>query len=435
MCRSLSRLSRRRLPLLLLWIGLAVAQTPGQDAFLEGIAAYRSGDYDAALDAFQAARAAGHQDPNLQFNLGLTHFQLGHWQAARDCFETLAARPDYATVATYHLGLLAARAGRMAEAVDHLQTTERLATHPAIRARARAALQRLQPDTDTSAPRQYYLYLGGGHDGNPSLISDSVDPDGVTEGRHYVDAFGMVQWPLGSQQDLRGSLFARNYPGSDRYDQLGAQVTLRWHDADGPWQGHQALGLETTQLDHRFMQYLLHIEGVRGRQLGLQRLNLRAQLSGISATGDFQLLSGWRLRTGLQVSRPLGSARGELDLSLAFNERRDLWLGPQFFSQSPVRGEVRFGLAHGTPQALSLQWTLRYRHSHYRHPNRQFDTGGLLLTERRQDDLLSAGLQLRRQLKPSVNLLADYRYDDNASTVPMFDYARSTLSVGIEWQP
>ncbi|ULQ45360.1 outer membrane beta-barrel protein [Flagellatimonas centrodinii] len=435
MYRPLPRLSRRWLPLLGLWIGLAAAQTPGQASFLQGIEAYRSGDYGAALDAFRTAVAAGHQDPNLQFNLGLTHFQLGQWQAAQACFETLAARPAYAAVARYHLALLAARAGHTAAAVDHLQATERLANHPAIRARARAALQRLRSDGDAPAARQYYLYLGSGHDGNPSLISDSVDPDGVTEGRHYAEAFGVVQWPLGKERDLRSSLFARNYPGSDRNDQLGAQVTLRWHDGNGRWQGHQALGLETTQLDHRFMQYLLHVEGVRGRQLGAQRLDLRAQVSGISATGAFQLLSGWRLRTGLQLSRPLGSARGELDLSVAFNERRDLWLGPQFFSQSPVRGEVRFGLAHGTPRALFLQWTLRYRHSHYRHQNRQFDTDGLLQTERRQDDLLSTGLRLRRQLKPSVSLLADYRYDDNASTVPLFDYARSTVSVGIEWQP
>ncbi len=433
------RLRWRTATLVSLWLLLslpAAAQPPlGHAAFLEGLSAYRSQDFVAARDAFQQAYDAGHPDPNVLFNLGLSHFRLGDWSAARVCFERLRAHPRYAAVALYQLALLEARATRQAEALTLLAQAESLAQHPAVRDRIRAARQRLAPELDGGRRALRSLYLGGGYDGNPSLIRDSADLPRLTEGRHYLELQAVAQWNPADRQAIDATLYAREYPGGDRYDHLGALVAWRRSAAPGTWDRSMALALELTQLDNEVLQQLAHVEGHARRLTGATQWDLRAQFSGIRATGAFELLSGWRLRTGAQVSRRFGTARALLDLGLSFNERRDLAVDDAFFSQSPVRGKLQLGVAHGDPGRLALHWHLQYRHSYFRHENRSRDLEGNLVVARRRDDLLSAGLLLRRQLAPSLSVVMEARYDDNTSTQALFDYHRPVVSAGLEWLP
>ncbi len=57
--------------------GAAVEGSAGARTFLEGVAAYREGDYGAAAAAFERLAASGIRNPRLYYNLGNAHLKNG----------------------------------------------------------------------------------------------------------------------------------------------------------------------------------------------------------------------------------------------------------------------------------------------------------------------------------------------------------------------
>ena len=420
----------------LLWAAANAAASPppvdADTAFREGLAAYRAGDFPAARNAFERAQIAGHPDPNVLFNLGLSHWQLEAWAAARDCFQRLRTVPSHAAAALYHLALLAARAGQRDLALHHLAAAERASTHPGIRERIRQARSRIAPEHARDASTLSYLYLGGGHDGNPALVRDNDDLPRLTEDRQYVEALVVGRWQPAPRDTLQGTLFSRGYAGGERYDQLGAQLQWRHREAEGP--DTTALSVELNQVDRNIRQQLIHLERWTQHAQGTTRWTLRAQLSGIHASGDFALLSGWRLRGAAQAERPLAGGVGFAEWRLAFNERRDLRREDAFFSQSPIRAGLQLGYHKRLTSRLSLDIRGGLRHSYFRHENRIPSDQGLRIA-RRRDTLYSLQLQARQRLGTRLFLITELGYDDNHSGQRLFDYQRPRLSVGMEWQP
>ena len=81
----------------------------GQDAsalFAAGERAFAAGDYAAALQSFEAARAAGSTGPSSFYNIGVCQYRLGDFEAAEATFATLAAEfPALRELAEYNRGL------------------------------------------------------------------------------------------------------------------------------------------------------------------------------------------------------------------------------------------------------------------------------------------------------------------------------------------
>jgi hypothetical protein len=412
--------------------------TPGHDAFMLGIAAFREARYEDALAAFTAARAAGHEDPNLSFNLGLTLYRLEAFDDARAVFESLRASPRYTAVAEYQLGLIAAREDRIEDAVAHFHKAEWASEQAPLRELARVARHRLQPDAVRRRPL-LYLYAGGGYDGNPALLNENFDPLRDADGRGFYGLQGLVQWPLkagpGRESDFQGGAYLQEYMGLDRFDQTGLQARLRWHQQGRQWRNTQALAAEATWLDGEWLQSIAHLEVAAIRQDNGTAMQLHAQFSAIRASSAFAALDGWRVRSGARWSRSKAGLLWRADYELEYNDRHNLRVDEQFFSQSPLRNQLRLELLHGSANQLALEWQLRYRHSRYIGTNRLVTPDGQVGSERRQDQLLSVGVQARHALGRRLGLLAEYRYDANRSRLEVFDYNRHLLSLGLEWQP
>ena len=73
-------------------------------------------DFATALDAFEAAAAAGMSGPAVHFNIGVCAYRLGRWSRAASAFREVARTPEMAPLAHYNLGLVALGDGKRDEA-------------------------------------------------------------------------------------------------------------------------------------------------------------------------------------------------------------------------------------------------------------------------------------------------------------------------------
>ncbi|MBC8422887.1 VWA domain-containing protein [bacterium] len=117
---------------LALWLAVAampsatasVLEPPGAGAVARGIESYRSGDYEAALDAFLEARALDPDDPRLALAVGEAMSRLErHEEAAREFSRALALTddPELRAEALYNAGTDALAAGDPALAAEQLR--------------------------------------------------------------------------------------------------------------------------------------------------------------------------------------------------------------------------------------------------------------------------------------------------------------------------
>lgn len=417
-------------------VAAALAATAGvcaDDAaarFDAGVAAYRDGDTAAALSAFEQARAAGLDTPQLHFNLGLSYYRLARYAEARAAFEQLARFPEYLYVADYHLGLVAARAGQRDRAEMLLRSVEQDAPEAALRDRARIARARLDEAPGASG----YLLALIGHDSNPALVDESLDSAGG--GTRSTELFAAADLPLSRRGDVRlaGGAWRRDHDERPELDQRVLFAELSRERADGPRRRRLSFGVTDSALDGEDFSRTLAAQ-VEGRPAtGRAGVTLRGQLARVDAADAYAHLEGWRLRGEAERATTLGRGRLRTGMQLEFNEREDLQAGAEFFSHSPLRARLSLAWDRPLEGAWSLLGSLRLRHSHFREPNVFLD-GGSLREQRRTEDLLQAGLRARRRLGDSAGWLLEYQYSRNGASIEEFEYDRHLLLTGLEWLP
>lgn len=156
-------------PALALALGLGVLAAPGSASaqLLEpeaaapaerGRQAYRAGDWAAALQEFETARALRPDDARLSLAVGESLFRLGrHEDAAREFARARQLTDDPALLAEslYNAGTTALARGRTDEAVEHLRESLRLdPRQPDARQNLEVALRRQQQQQQQQQQRQ-----------------------------------------------------------------------------------------------------------------------------------------------------------------------------------------------------------------------------------------------------------------------------------------
>jgi tetratricopeptide (TPR) repeat protein len=408
------------------------AAEPGRAEFDAGVAAYRARDVAGALASFERARAAGYASPQLGFNLGLCYYRLRRYAEARAQFEALRAEPAFAAVADFHLGLIAAREGDRARAESLWRSLEN-GPDAALAQRAGVALGRL--DHGRAEPvRSGYLLLAAGYDSNPALLDESLQPPDGGESAEF-DVLAAFNWPLsGSARRftaLRGGAYLKDYAEDLGQDQHGAFAGLSREFDDGARRLSYALDWSTSTYDG---EPLLDVTTLSVQRAPSKGPGWRAgvQASHIRAPATYAPLEGWRARVNLARVMRTGRALTRLGYEFEYNDREDFLLGADFVSHSPLRHRVELLVDHPLGARTTVRWSLRHRDSRNRDPD---TSGGGLVSERHEEQLSQAGVQLRRRLGPATFALAEVQYSRNTATPDTYEYDRATALLGLEWTP
>lgn len=134
-----------------------------QAAFDRANAAFRSGDYEAALADYNEALAGGKDSPRLFYNMGLAHYRLGQYSQAQWAFMEAQKDDRMAALAQYQLGVLAKREGDKRSAERWFKRSLNNADSPKLRLLSVRALEKI----GAAQPRFESAFAAGlGHDSN-----------------------------------------------------------------------------------------------------------------------------------------------------------------------------------------------------------------------------------------------------------------------------
>ncbi|TMH92947.1 MAG: tetratricopeptide repeat protein [Betaproteobacteria bacterium] len=412
------------------------AGADGSLAAERGIAAFRAGDYAAALQSFLDARAAGLDTPGLRYNLGATYYRLQRYPEAEREFQALVPDPKWAAVARYNLGLTAQRAGRAQQAMEYFEQA-RTTTDPNLRALAATAFERLRgapPSPQTSA----VISLAGGYDSNVTLSPDASTVAVSHQGDRFVEALTAASHLLAGNTErgwvTHGSLVLRKYADLHQFDVAGSRAGLSYERDSGRVQTGVGAYFDTAYIDGDRLEQVASVDAQASSRLDTgAEFRGRYEFRRIAGGGGFEYLDGRQQRLSADAGFTLASAFLRAGYQLELNHRRDLQQGSEFFSASPTRQSLFASVALRNLAGWQADARGEYRVSRYGDPN-LIDEGPPLgiLEVTRKDRRYGFALRANRRLTAPWGVFIDYSYYRNDSNLDTYDYSRQQLMAGIE---
>lgn len=422
---------RDRFPRAAAWMAVALfllasplaAQSPEQ-SFERGVAAARAGDYDRAIEHFEAARAAGLDTGALHFNLGVSYYRSGRAQAAETAFRRAVDSGTMVAPALYQLGRIAREQGDVARARDHFRRAANAARTEALRSRARNALAALT----VRPPDSIYLSFGGGHDTNLALTP--AEASGVSEDSdQFLELVLLGREPIDDRTYLRGSVYLQEFLDRDDFSLLSLHGGIgRVGLVGGAWRSdlwvdgrHRAFGGDA------FDNSLLGGAELR-RPLGAEwSLELAYRLEGVDGASGFGFLDGIDNRLAATLDRR-GRDGARLTVWLESSDREDRETADDFFSFS----WTGFGIDASHGLRLDARNRLDFRADWSR---REYDGTEVRDTEflgTREDDLYGIEVGFDRRLDRDWTGRLSLRLEERDSNLPEFDYDREVLRLAVD---
>jgi tetratricopeptide (TPR) repeat protein len=370
-------------------------------------------DFATALDAFEAAAAAGMTGPAVQFNIGVCAYRLGRWSRAASAFREAARTPEMAPLAHYNLGLVALGDGKRDEAARWFAQAERETPDEGLRSLATRQLAQLPPPP----PDRNWVAFGSvaaGYDDNVALVS-SGDVLGVSG---TDDAFGELQiaaaGPLVGPWRFNGGIVLLDYQDLDSFDQLTANAGARYRLPLGDWTGEAALQLSYSTLDTDGFESKRMLLLQASRALSEEwRLRARYRYSDIDGLDGFQGLDGSRHELGIRGVWHRDSWDVSLEYKYDTSDYADESLS---FSRNQLSVDVQRDL----DEYWNVQAGLSYDDSRY-----DLASNG---NEQRFELTLAAS----RNINDRWRVVVRYAYADNSADLPEFNYQRNLFSAGVE---
>ena len=412
------------------------AETP--PLFQTGVAAFEQGRYTQALKYFTRAKARGLNTPQLYYNLGSTYYKLGRYPAAADAFARLLDQPAWRHLALYNLGMAAEAGGDRQAAFDYYAEARQAAGQSKIRQLAALKLEKLQLDGPWPTLRSAYALVSAaaGYDDN-AVLSPDEDLDAVSrEGDVFTEIYAIGGAYLAGDEDdgisLDAAAFTRLYAEETDYSFSSFSAGISRDKLRAPWHTRIGLAAGAELVENELFAATPSFEITLKRSFKHYRLKLKNALSWISGHGDYDYLTGVENRFTAELLRRLRDARIYLGYRFEYNDREDMETEAEFFSYSPLRNEIYARCYY----SLTPEWTFmaygRYRNSIYPDANRQINTSGSIIRDRREDDRLSISFRLRYRLSASLDGFAEYSHINNDSNFSRYSYDSSLLMLGLQ---
>lgn len=401
--------------MLLALLGPVAARAASVEAarhFETGKQAFAAQDYAAALDAFEAAAAAGMSGPVVHFNIGVCAYRVGQFSRAAAAFHETAQAPGMAGLAHYNLGLVALAQSKPQEAARWFSLAQRETDDERLRSLAAEQLARMP----RSAERNWLVYgsLGAGYDDNVALVSGG-DVLGVSDTHDTFTEMQLAFYaPLSGPWRFDAGLVWLDYQDLDSFDQMTVSAGARYRVPLANWRGEAGLQLEYSTLGS---------EGFENKQLLILqatrpltdewRLRVRYRFSNIDGLDGFGGLDGTRHDLGVRGAWHRGSW--------------DVAVGYRFDSTDYQEESLSYDRHQVTADAtyeLGANWTFTAGLAHDRTSYDVTENG----TEKRTEVVLAASRAFGTQWRAVVR----YAYADNQADQPEFDYGRNRISAGVE---
>lgn len=420
-------------------LGMGISATVLADAsssYKQGIAAFKTGQFETALNRFEEAEKQGMQAATLHYNLGSTYYRLNRFADSARHFNKIRDDGKWGALAEYNLGLIAERQNDDLLALQHYRQAYRKADTERVTALSEAKIQALSGEVKaTPSTWSTYISAARGYDDNPALTGIE-DTSADESSDSFIEALGVVSGYLtGDRREgtrLSGGFYSRTYDDAHQFNVAGLYAGAFRDQQVGDW--HRALGLS---LDNYWLDGSQYTTGIglsarAQRSLSIGSLDLHNQLNYIKGDGAFEYLDG--IRNRLTVSWIGGSTeqRWKIGYTNEYNNRDDFDSAPVFQSYSPVRHSIFGQLTSKFTQRFSTTTRLEYRNSRYQDDDVVLDENNDAISSRRDEDRLEGSFMARYELNRTFGAFAEYRYTDNDSNLTRYVYESNQFMVGID---
>lgn len=381
--------------------------------FQSGSSAFQAQDYAKALEAFEAALAAGLSGPAVHFNIGVAAFRLGNYARAQAAFDQVARTPAMAALAHYNLGLVALRRGNSDEAIDSFTRAERQTSDERLRSLASAQLTELLAQPSGRGWVGYGAF-GAGYDDNVALINNSEVLGISGKEDTFAELQLAISAPLARPWRLDGGLSFVDYQELDSFDQLSVYGGGHYRVAVGDWMNQVGLQLAYTTLDG---------EGFENRRtLALQtssdlssdwQLRARYRFNDIDGLNEFSGVSGHRH----DASARLTWAREPWDLGVEYQVDISDYDDAEL---SATRHQLGVDLQRPLFGGWIVMLEATRRHSRYDDASNG------------SEDRTQFALGVAKPLTAQWRLVIRFAHTDNDADRAEYDYGASRISAGVE---
>ncbi|MCW8194794.1 tetratricopeptide repeat protein [Proteobacteria bacterium 005FR1] len=428
---------------LLLTLLLAPLSAAAQSSFEEGTAAFRSGEYSRALEAFLEARREGNSSPTLTYNTGLTYLKLGRYEQAAETFARLLIDSEWRELARFNLALVAEKRGEIASARAAYQQLAVESQSEKLRRVVDARLARLSPqqlDESPPAPIDRFdaiLHLATGNDDNAFSLQDDIQLNSSDAEDSFNEYFAWAQYYLrGSAADgwrAHGFLYSRQYQEFESLDIDARSVGLSRHKQYETWHSEVGLANIATDLDGDELttqnKLLLRLQ----RPVGNSWFNLAYTPSNHSGGEFFEHLDGWQHVVEAKWRFPGEALSFDLGYRFESNNRDDLLTDNEFFSYSPTRHSVGVGIDWRVSSSWELSLAADFRSSTYDGINRLIDTDGVEKQAQREADQTKLQLKAQWSITPNLRFSGWIESTDNEENFETYSYDKTETSFSLEY--
>ncbi len=435
----------------------ATAGTANQ-YFDDGVRAAQQQQYKAALKAFENARQAGLDTPELDYNVAVVYYQLGKYEHALDRFQRLTDDPQYAAVAYYNLGLISLKQGDVAGAKKHLTTAHDLAADENLKALSLLALQRIGEKPAEQSPFSEWaglVSIDAGYDDNVALIDEDLDQsNGIGDANLEVFATAnrMLWGSVENGVHFDGNVDVLKQQSESDYDYSQWHLALSHEGIFNRWETRVRTGIDRTRFGNADFQQLLSLELRTERAIGASTgIEVRYKYVDIddrSPGGEYNYLEGNRQQLRLRLKDLWGDVSLKFSYELQYNDRNDLSYSVADTSQttaevyksySPLRHSAQISVDVPLKTVATLSFDAQYRYSYYGDPNTVVitndNTGAVIESAslNREDQRYRVNIGMAYHLSRSWDLFADYEFTKNDSNLEGSDYDRTLVRAGITW--
>ena len=405
--------------LLLLYPGLALA-TAEQD-YREGVEFFKKGDYRSAIARFEAAEQNGMETAALFYNLGSAYYKIGDYEASKTYFTRVTAFPEKRALAEFNLGIIAVEQNDKAAALSHFEYTAANSENPRLVELAKLKIAGLKQGKDRWGA---YLSAKFGYDDNISVTPDNIAA-GVDDTFYnlYASADVVVQGKRGRGWLVDAAYFRLDFSDEDDFNQDFYTVGARNEHRFSRWDTIAHLKYGRSTFGDEDLQSFIKLDVLGARPLSAHaKILLQYRYDDFtSKNARFDYLEGWRQRAQVRYYRNTEKSRQQVYYELELNKRSDL-VGPDFsYEYSPTRHLLGGKYTHKFSDRWYLTGDLSWRKSDF----------PASATVDRDDKRWALSALLDYRIDNTFSVKADVKYIDNDSTVDLYTYDKTVISLGL----
>ena len=391
------------------------------DEFEKGMQLFRAGNYAAAVKYFEAAKKQGLNKVSLYYNLGSGYYKLGYYDKARYYFSVVRKSPRMRDLAEYNLGLTAMKMNEKSVAHQHFTTVVSISKDKKLLAMSRKQLALLEKQ---SKPWLAYLSMNLGYDDNITASPGGTAQD-VADNFYdlFVSVDRLVSGYRGQGWLVDASYFRIDFFDDDLYDDSQLGFGVRNEKSVAAWELRSHLGFNKRSYANDDFQSTVKLDlQARHDFERARRMYLRYIYEDIKSDNVlYDYLQGWRQRVRAEYREYRRDHIARLYYELELNDREDLDITGFSASYSPTRHTLRGKYTFVLDAQKSITADLSFRSSDYP------ETVSL----DRQDDRWRFALEADYRLDRNTRIRGKLQYISNDSSVEIYDYDKSIISLGI----